>query len=204
VITPDDEVKPDGKPVLFVSRWNALVGALLVEPSIKLVALQAAQYGIAAGDDIYPGNERLARQTGLSEKTVREAWHFLRATGMAYRNAHSAWTGERRTADLYELAIPEHWKAFAVLGPHSGKFTCQQCGKKFNPQPCNVFRTERDRPVINPETGNREVRWRLQHATFCPTPRGERGCVSDWCAANGAWGGDGAWELFRKARNDEW
>lgn len=198
MITPDDEER------LFVARWSVLVGALLVEPSIKLVAFQAAQYGLADGEDVYPGNERLARQTGLSERTVREAWHFLRGTGMALRNARSAWTGDHRTADLYELAIPEDWQGFPLLGPHAGKFTCQQCGKKFNPQPCNVFRTEHGNPVVSRETGNREVRWRLGNATFCPAPRRGRGCFDDWCAANGPWGGAGAWDLFRKARHDDW
>jgi hypothetical protein len=199
MITPDDEDR------LFVARWNVLVGALLVEPSIKLVAYQAAQYGVADGEEIYPGNERLARQTGLSEKTVREAWHFMRGAGMAVRGLPSAWTGDHRTADLYELVIPDHWRGFPILGPHGGRFTCQQCQKKFNPQPCNTFLLGKDgHPVISPETGNRQVRWRLPAATFCPPPRKDRSCLSMWEAANGRWGGDGAWDLFKKARHDEW
>jgi hypothetical protein len=68
-ISPDDEDKP------FVARWNTLVSALLIEPSIKLVARQACDYGIMDGEGIYPGNQRLARQTGYDERTVREAWH---------------------------------------------------------------------------------------------------------------------------------
>ena len=197
MITPDDEDR------LFVARWNVLVAALLVEPSIKLVAYQAAQYGLADGGDVYPGNERLARQTGLTEKTVREAWHFMRGTGMAIRSTRSAWTGNHRTADLYELTIPEHWRNLPVLGPRFGKFTCQHCGKQFNPQPCNVFQTEKNKPVIDRETGNRQVRWHLFKATFCPAPRKGPGCFRDWEAAGGKWA-DSAWDLFRKARHDDW
>lgn len=210
MITPDDEDR------LFVARWNVLVSALLIEPSIKLVAYQAAQYGLADGEDIYPGNERIARQTGLGDKTVREAWHFLRGAGMALRGAHSAWTGSQRTADLYQLVIPEGWRGMPVLGPHAARFTCQHCGRKFNPQPCNVFVTDKaGRPVVD-GGGIREVRWRLYRAVFCPdpgTPRGgpngrrpakPAGCFAQWESAGGKWGGSDAWSMYRKARDDDW
>lgn len=199
MISPDDEDR------VFVARWNVLVGILLVESSVKLVAYQAAQYGIADGDDVYPGNGRLARQTGLSDKTVREAWHFMRAVGMAERSARSAWTGQRRTADLYRLAIPDGWRGMPVLGPHADRFTCQQCGRLFDPQPCNVFAAAKDgKPLADPETGDRQIRWRLPKVTFCPDPRYGSGCFADWQRAGGKWGGDDAWDMFRKARNDNW
>ena len=197
-------IRPDDEDRLFVARWSSLVSALLIEPSVKLVAMQAAQYGIADGEDIYPGNERLARQTGLTEKTVREAWHFLRGTGMAIRDARSAWTGDRRTADLYELVIPEHWEGFALLGPHSRRFTCQHCRKLFNPPPCSVFATDKKgHPVVDRQTGNRQVRWRVSQGVFCPPPRKGPGCFADWQRGGGKWGDD-AWAMFRKARSDEW
>jgi hypothetical protein len=203
-ISPDDTDRP------FVARWNALVSALLVEPSIKLVARQACDYGIMDGESIYPGNERLARQTGYDERTVREVWHFLRATGMAYRGVRSAWTGDHRTADMYALEIPSGWRAMPVLGPNAGRFTCQQCGKKFNPPPCNTFLTQRDAggktatPAVGRD-GLRDVRWSLWKAVFCPPPRSGNGCRVEWERSNGPWnGGQHNWDLFGKARNDEW
>jgi hypothetical protein len=171
MITPDTVVDAKGNEVLFVRRWNILVAALLVEPSIKLVALRAATYGLADGLEVYPGNQRLARETGLSERSVREAWHFLRTEGMAIRAARSAWTGASRTADEYQLAIPAGWRAMPMLGPHSARFTCQQCGHKFNfnPQPCNVFTAGRD-GLITDAGGARDVRWTLP-GDLLPGPR---------------------------------
>lgn len=134
IVSPDDEEKP------FVARWNTLVSALLIEPSIKLVARTACDYGFMDGENIYPGNERLARQTGCDEGTVREAWHFLRAAGMAHRVELSAWTGSRRNADRYMLAIPAGWRSMPMLGPHGAKFSCQQCGRRFTPGPSRTSR----------------------------------------------------------------
>lgn len=201
-ISPDDVDKP------FAARWNALVSALLIEPSIKLVARQACDYGFMDGEDIFPGNERLARQTGLTERTVREAWHFLRAAGMAQRIEHSAWTGARRTADRYELVIPDNWRRFPMLGPHAGKFTCQECGKHFNPSPCNTWTTHKigksEVPVTDGD-GVRTVAWCLWKAVFCPEPRSGNGCLHYWKRANGHWGGnDSAWQMYHAARNDDW
>ncbi len=198
-ISPDDADKP------FAARWNALVSALLVEPSVKLVARQACDYGFMDGEDIFPGNERLARQTGLTERTVREAWHFLRASGMAERIEHSAWTGARRTADRYQLAIPDSWRSSPMLGPHAGKFTCQECGKQFNPSACNTWATQKgSRVPTTDRNGVRTISWFLWKATFCPEPRGGNGCLYHWKRANGQWGGDQAWKIYYAARGDDW
>jgi hypothetical protein len=205
-INPDDTDKP------FVARWNALVSALLVEPSIKLIARQACDYGIMDGEGIYPGNQRLARQTGYDERTVREAWHFMRATGMALRDGRSAWTGTQRLADTYALEIPRTWRGFPVLGPHAARFTCQHCGKLFNPPPCNVYLMEdgpsgRRVPVVDAD-GVREVRWALWKAVFCPEPRKGPNCMREWERKHGRrWSAaenDACWAMFRKARGDEW
>lgn len=203
-ISPDDEDKP------FVARWNAFVSALLIDPSIKLVARTACDYGIMDGEGIFPGNQRLARQTGYDERTVREAWHFLRAAGMAVRTEQSAWTGERRTADRYELAIPGDWRGFPMLGPHAGRFTCPQCGKLFNPQPCNTYVRQKTAsgnlvPIAD-RNGIRDLRWALWKAVFCPAPRGGNGCMYYWERANGPWHASSSrcWEMFYKARDDDW
>ena len=204
-ISPDDADKP------FAARWNALVSALLVDPSIKLIARQVCDYGFMDGEDIFPGNQRLARQTGYDERTVREAWHFLRAASMAIRVESSAWTGSKRTADRYELVIPGHWRNFPILGPHAGRFTCQHCGKLFNPAPCNVWREEpksgskRPVPVVD-RGGVRDLRWAVWKTVFCPAPRSGNGCKYHWERQNGnPWPGkQDAWGMFRKARDDDW
>lgn len=205
---------PDDTDLAFVTRWNILVAALLVEPSIKLVARTVVDYGLTDGEGIYPGNERLARQTGLSGRQVQEAWHFLRATGMAERENRSVWTGRQRMADLYRLEIPPHWHQSAVLGPNCKRFTCQQCGKVLNAPPCNGWVMEK-RPgcrylvpkVVDKADGVRAPAWYLWKATFCPARRGQMSCQALWERANQSWGrlsNDAAWEMFRKARDDDW
>lgn len=204
-ITPDTLTAPNGTEILFVRRWNVLVSALIIEPSIKLVARTVVDYGLVDGEGVYPGNERIARETGLSERSVREAWHFMRGAEMAIRDIRSAWTGRYRTADTWQLLIPDYWRNLPMLGPNSGRFTCQQCGKLFNPQPCNVFATDaKGRPVIDPETGDRQVRWQLYKAVFCNPPRRGPSCWDKWQRANAGQWTDAAWDLFRKARNDDW
>lgn len=205
IVSPDDEGKP------FVARWNVLVSALLIDPSIKLVARTACDYGFMDGENIYPGNERLARQTGYDERTIREAWHFLRSARMAHRVEQSAWTGSRRNADRYELAIPSDWRSMPMLGPHAGKFSCQHCGRRFTPAPCNTWHMRKTPNGEVPATdadGMRELRWFLWKAVFCPAPqRGPnkgKGCFSDWKRANGGWGGEQAWRAFSTARGDDW
>jgi hypothetical protein len=215
-ITPGTEENADGDPVLFVRRWNVLVAALLVEPSVKLVAYQAGQYGLADGLEIFPGNERLSRETGLCEKTVREAWHYLRGLKMAVRDSRSKYNGRFRTADEYQLAIPEHWDGYAILGPSSRRFTCQYCGSLFNPPACAGFLTDAKGAYVLDRDGNRDVRWYLHKAAFCPAPRPprklpngrrparQRTCFERWRAEGGKWGDDDSWDVFRKARDDPW
>jgi hypothetical protein len=127
---------------------------------------------------------------------------------MALRLEHSAWTGDRRNADRYELAIPSGWRSMAVQGPHLGRFACQYCGGLFNPPPCNTYhmRAGGKTPATDAD-GARSAAWFLWKAVFCPAPRRgkprPKGCFELWKKSGGKWG-DGAWDLFRKARNDDW
>lgn len=196
---------------VFIARWNTLISALIVEPSVKLVARTAAEYGITNGEDIYPGNQRLARQTGYDPETIRQAWKVLRGTGLAIRDLRSQWDGKHRTSDLYALEIPADWRNLPIYGPHFKRFTCQHCGKLFNPRPGTVAHKDGT------------LGWFLVRMVFCPdpgTPRKRKngtrppqppGCLSLWEQDRMATGLGGwrtlkteAWELFRKARDDEW
>jgi len=203
MISPGDEFLPNGNPAPFIARWDTLVNALIVEPSVKLVARTAAGYGIYDGTGIYPGNERLARQTSLSTECIRSAWKVLRAADMAVRDCRSQWNGDYRTADMYTLEIPGDWRNLPVLGPSFGKFTCQQCGKVFNPQPGTVLRPDGT------------VGFRLPRMVFCPAPRTPRlrpngtrpkrpaSCFALWQKERRG-KGDVSWEMFSQARHDDW
>jgi hypothetical protein len=211
MLTPDDEVDAQGDPLAFVVRWNILVSALIVEPSIKLIARTACDYAVRDGERVYPGNERLARETGYNSETVRHAWKALRALGMAERTGQSEWDGKKRTADEYDLKIPASWARIPVYGPKHGRFHCQHCGKAFNPRPGTHVRADGT------------VSWFLIRMVFCPDPGtpkrkpgGKRppkpaGCFEMWDAdrkrrGKPTWGvlKAEAWDLFYAARGDEW
>ena len=205
MISPGDEVDASGNPLLFVTRFNKLVDALIVEPSVKLVARCAVDYAARDGEGIYPGNEQLARKTGLTSETVRKAWAVMQGLGMAELTSASAWTGTRRLANSYSLAVPGDWQSSPVYGPHYARFICQHCGHLFNPRPGTVL------------TRDGGIRWRLPNMVFCPPPGrpkrkpGERqmkpkppSCSALWQQRRKWPANEGAWDLFRQARNDEW
>jgi rubredoxin len=207
---PDRKYAQDGTEILFVRRWNTLVSALIIEPTVKLVARTVVDYGLADGQGIYPGNERIARQTGFGPETVRKAWGILRGVGMAERVTSSYYDGSRRTADEYELVIPGNWRTLPVYGPNLRRFHCQQCGKVFDPQAGTVQRTDGS------------VGWSVHRMAFCPKPGAPRKRADGtkarkpppWCYE--VWGQGrsertrfygpdcDAWELFRRARGDDW
>lgn len=197
MIRPDDDDKP------FVARWNTLTRALLVQPSVKLVARSAMDYAdLYDGTSCRPSGARLARNTGYSEKTVRDSWAILRALGMAERVGHG--NGYTRKADEYALQIPEDWKSLPMLGPKEGKFTCINCEKLFTPQGnCTLY-------------GEGDVRYNVRLYCFCPKPRKTKGREGPWCfdvwnqqrkkGGHQTWTemGRDVWKLFREARSDDW
>lgn len=204
MFAPDDEDKP------FIARWNMLTRILLVESSVKHVARAAMDFAdFNDGSSCFPSNERIARETGFNEKTVRSAWSVMRGLGMAVRVTEAvSWRG---LADEYQLQIPDGWRGLPILGPHARKFNCLACGRAFNPQGnCSVNAEPGDK------SGADMVRFNLGRMTFCPAPRKTRGrgepdCVSVWSrqqvnAGGKPWGqlGQERWELLWKARNDEW
>lgn len=203
MFAPDDEDKP------FIARWNMLSRILIVESWVKLVMRAAMDYAdFDDGSRCFPSNERLARETGLSDRSIRYAWSIMRGTKMAQRVGNAV--AHRGLADEYVLQIPDSWRGLPILGPHGRKFTCQECGKLFNPQG--------DWVLSGPKEGDKPdtVRFKLHPMTFCPSPsRGpakhEGGCHERWNegrrrAKKPQWHalGNDAWTHFRDARSDEW
>lgn len=203
MINPGDLVDSKGKPVPFVFRWRSLVRVLLFETSVKAVALVAAEYAdYDDGSNCRPGNDKLMRETSLGDRSVRNAWSVLREARMAERvYKGSSYKGE---CDVYQLHIPANWQAYPVLGPNRGAFICQYCAEEFNPVGNCVIKG-----------GNVTAKW--EKFLFCPEPRKAKGRDDDSCfqlwGAQQARGGAKSlqamsvtekYELFRKARNDDW
>lgn len=198
MFAPDDEGKP------FIARWNMLARILLIESSIKHVMRAAMDYAdFDDGSNCHPSNERLARETGYNERTVRLAWAVMRGLKMAERVSRGV--PHRGLADDYVLQIPHDWQALPILGPYGRKFTCLFCGKLFIPQGnCKV----------KPKTD--DVTFILGRMCFCPAPRANKGredvsCETLWSkrskkAGAKEWNalGQERWKHFRVARGDDW
>lgn len=203
MIRPDDLVDSKGKPIPFIFRWRSLVRVLLFETSVKAVALVAGEYAdYDDGSNCRPGNDKLMRETSLGDRSVRYAWSIMRAAGMAERvHKGSSYKGE---SDVYQLHIPEHWKGYPVLGPNREAFVCQYCGAEFNPSGNCSFKA-----------GQVTAKW--EKLLFCPEPRKTNGraddsCHERWSAQQASTGEKPLYsltiqerfELFHKARNDDW
>lgn len=87
----------------------------MLPPPVKHVALNLATYADGDGRDVFPGNERLCDDTGLSDKTVRRALERLRQVGLIVRVVSGSRGGRRGVADAYRLAIPDDLLERVVL-----------------------------------------------------------------------------------------
>jgi hypothetical protein len=191
-------IRPGDDGHAFLPRWHTLVRSLLVETSVKAVALVAAHYAnFDNGESCHPGTARVARETGLSERSVRTAFGVLRGLGMAVRVEHAV--AHRRRADAYALRVPDDWASLPLLGPSGRPFRCVFCRSQFAPAAnCHLQR-------------NGTVTFDVGRLTFCPRPRGRPGCLDLWDKARAergepTWSDLGAeqWVRFREARGDDW
>lgn len=199
----DDGARP------FPIRWNTLCRTILVDPSVKHIARAAIDFA-DEHNRCSPSNSQLARETGLSERTVRTSWAVMRGLGMAQRTSEAV--PYQGLADEYQLRIPDGWRSLPLLGPHAQDFTCLACVRPFTPQ---------GNCTVNPQPGDRrgraQVRFDLSKMVFCPGPRGSGGRAEAACrevwdrreanAGRAPWGNlnaDQAWRWFRQARRDDW
>lgn len=213
--SPGDEEKT------FFARWNALTRIMLIETSVKVVARSVgdfADYG--DGSSCHPSSDRIARETGYSDKTVRTALATLRGLGMAQRVKNGV--SYQRLADEYQLVIPDDWLGLPLLGPHGQRFNCVHCGKAFNPSGNSTAHSDG------------RVTFDLRPMTFCsvppppPAPRAPGAaakakpqsktktkkppsCLMLWSqerqdgGGQPYWGeGVDRWKLFYEARHDDW
>lgn len=96
-----------GDPPPFRYEWERTIKAVILPPTVKHVGHVLATYADSDGRDVFPGNERLTDDTGLSDKTVRTALERLRAVGLIERVAVGSRNGRRGVADVYRLVIPD-------------------------------------------------------------------------------------------------
>ncbi|WP_017584298.1 hypothetical protein [Nocardiopsis valliformis] len=189
----------------FQSRWNTLVRSLLVESSVKHVAMSAALYAnFEDGESCFPGISHLERDTGYTDKTVRRALQVLRGMDMARLVRRGV--PHKGRSDEYTLQIPDGWTGLPLQGPKGLPFTCAFCLKDFNPKGHSLVK-----PVEGPR--GYQTSWYLDKFIFC-TRAGKKApsCRALWDRDRGRRGEPAwrelvssvKWEMFYAARGEDW
>ena len=88
-------------------RWERHLLTLPIPPTTKHVALTLATYGDTNGRQIHPGEKRVATDTGLSTRAIRNHLATLREAGLIIRRSGGRSNRQRADADLYQLSIPD-------------------------------------------------------------------------------------------------
>ncbi len=105
ILPSDLDSKPD---LISVDRyeWERILRRCVLPPTVKAVAAFAAQYANRDGTRVYPGVNRLAAVTGLSERSVRRALQTLRELGLLARTRKGSSLGRQALTDEHKLTRP--------------------------------------------------------------------------------------------------
>lgn len=87
-------------------EWHKAVSAAELPDITKLLAFAVWDFTDQHGGNAHPGNELLAQTTGRSIVTIKRHLSTLRENGWLVRVEESNSRGNRRFADVYQLAIP--------------------------------------------------------------------------------------------------
>lgn len=127
-------------------EWERIIARIVVPPrhrAAKLVAMMAATFADAkTGENVRPGEERLAAMCQLGQSTVRESLKWLRENQLIHRRSRGSNIGKRDLADVYVLCAPEDWETRFLVLPEWGKDTDLVIPKarRSNPQPLGSSR----------------------------------------------------------------
>lgn len=98
-------------------RWLEAIVSSDLSPTTRLVAHTLARHGKANGDDIFPGTRRMARESGLTERTVCTHLDKLVRRGFLGRQPRQGNTAGARGFN-YLLNVPKVLTAgLASSGP---------------------------------------------------------------------------------------
>ena len=148
---PPDDLEPVGR-----FEWEQSLRMLGIPWETKAFGLLLATYAASDGDRIHPGEERLARDTGMSERTVRRQLTALRETYyLIERTARGADAGRRGGwADMYRLVMPDDItdRAELLIEPSTKPRRSPNGQQDKLPMPVdNQQKTGHPRPVDNPK-----------------------------------------------------
>ena len=87
-------------------EWERIVRRCRLRPLTKYVGMVLAQYANSDGTNAFPSVAKLARVTGLSERSVRNALSDMRSTGLIKRVQKGGLRGTQAIPDVHCLVIP--------------------------------------------------------------------------------------------------
>ncbi len=88
-------------------EWERLILLVDIPPMTKLIGLALAVYARRDGGNIHPGQARLAKETGLTDRSVRSHLERLRELGLIERTERGVGNAHMRRADVFRTTIPE-------------------------------------------------------------------------------------------------
>jgi DNA-binding transcriptional ArsR family regulator len=111
---PPDDLEPIGR-----FQWEQSLRMLALPWPTKSFGLLLATYADKNGTNIHPGEEHLARVTGLTQRSVRTHLAALRETYYLIERTERGSAGGRRSiADDYRLVLPNDSITRIGLVPH--------------------------------------------------------------------------------------
>jgi hypothetical protein len=130
--------------------WERIVKRARMNPSTKLVALAIATYADKGGDRMYPGVQKLAAVTGLTDRTVRTALRVLRDDlCLLERTYEGSRNGRRGLADEYRLRRPHDIDRRTHMLDPTESLKSIECADDCA-HPGSPAMSSGDRPVDNP------------------------------------------------------
>lgn len=149
-------------PLQIVTK---MVIASTLPPTAKWVAVAIASHINRGTGEAYPSDACIARETGYSERTVRDAVHLILNTGILKATRGGSLLGGKRQSTRYRLGTPEEVSAVQSNDPGKGFRGQKRRPRKEVPttpetasnDPGNSFQTTPERDSGKPMNGTNEV-----------------------------------------------
>jgi len=97
--------------------WERAVRQLALGKETKAVGLMLATYTDQDGGNAFPGQEVLAADLEVTDRTIRRHLDRLEALGLIVRTFHGSSAGRRQLADVWQLTLPPNAAATIGLTP---------------------------------------------------------------------------------------
>lgn len=134
-------------------EWETVVRRVHMPFTVKGFALLLSTYATTrTGEDVRPGNARLMRVSGMSERSVNGALRKLRELGLIECVAEGRSRGRNGggLAAVYRLTVPSDLLTMPMLGPDEQHIDAgHHLGLVNNPQP-SADESDNNDPQVSP------------------------------------------------------